>query len=207
MRLAISGQTEQLIDLANALEDPETRLLWDFQSMRALSFVKLCLVLKQVYCCEGQAKIFNPEASIRLRKSRYQLILMRRKKCESLTDLDMDIKRLVVTTIPDPPDRITEVVAWNVFFNAFQDRELFVQIQDGPASGRLGTGRECGSEYGSVDAFDGRESKPIRAVTQEGNEPGCMRWRDLREGKIYILETVHEIGRRVNQRMDQKERC
>ena len=57
----------------------------------------------RVYGSEGQAEVYKA-----------QLKLMRRKKGESLTDLAMEIRRLMVMAFPGPTDRTTEIVTRDV---------------------------------------------------------------------------------------------
>ena len=54
---------------------------------------------------------------------RAQLKLVRRKKGESLTDLAMEIRRLMMMAFPGPTDSTTEIVARDVFLDALDDPE------------------------------------------------------------------------------------
>ena len=109
---------EKLHYLTNALEDPAAQILWDLQAVGKVSYKELRDTLKQVYGSEGQAEVF-----------RSQLMMVRRKKRESLTDLAMEIRRLMVMTLPGIGDRTTEIVARDVFLEALDDPDLILQIQ------------------------------------------------------------------------------
>ena len=52
---------------------------------------------------------------------RAQLKMVRRKKGESLTDLAMEIRRLMVMAFPGPTDKTTDVVAGDVFVDALDN--------------------------------------------------------------------------------------
>ena len=87
---------EKLHYLTNALEDPAAQILWDLQAVGEVSYKELRDTLKQVYGSEGQAEVF-----------RSQLKMVRRKKGESLTDLAMEIRRLMIMAFPGTGDRTT----------------------------------------------------------------------------------------------------
>ena len=55
------------------------------------SYLDLRATLVQIYGIEGQAEVF-----------RAQIKLVSRKKGESLTDLEIEIRRLMVMTLPGP---------------------------------------------------------------------------------------------------------
>ena len=82
-----------------------------------MSYRDLRATSVQVYRSEGQAEVFGA-----------QLEIVRRKKGESLTNLAMDIRRLMVMVFPGPTDRTTEIVARDVFLDALDDPELTFQI-------------------------------------------------------------------------------
>ena len=108
---------EKLHYLTNALEDPAAKVLWDLQSDGAMSYRELRASLVRLYGSEGQAEVY-----------RAQLKLVRRKKGESLTDLAMEIRRLMVMAFAGPTNRTSEVVARDVFLDALDDQELAFQV-------------------------------------------------------------------------------
>ena len=101
---------EKLHYLTNALKDPAAQVLWDLQSDGAMSYRELRATRLRVYGSEGQAEVY-----------RAQLKLVRRKKGESLTDMAMEIRRLMVMAFPGPMDRTTKIVARDVFQDALDD--------------------------------------------------------------------------------------
>ena len=67
----------------------------------------------QIYGIEGQADVFLA-----------QLKRVRRKKWNSLTELAMEIRQLMVMALPGSTDRTMEIVARDVFIDASDDHEL-----------------------------------------------------------------------------------
>ena len=73
--------------------------------------------LLHVYGSAEQAEVF-----------RAQLKLVQRKIGESLTDLAMEIRRLMVMAFPGQTGRTTKIVARDVFLDALDDPELTFPI-------------------------------------------------------------------------------
>ena len=165
---------EKLHYLTNALEDPATQVLWDLQPKGAVSYRDLRATLAQVYGSEGQAEVY-----------RAQLKLVRRMKGESLIDLAMEIRRLMVMASPGPTDRTTEIVARDVFLDALDDPELTFQIhaqrpRDLDSAVQIAQYKEA-----VMRSLPCRSSKPVRAVVQSGNEGKIdAELRDLRAAAL-----------------------
>ena len=96
--------------LTNALEAPAAQGLWDLRSDGEVSYRYLRTILIQVYGSEGQADVFLA-----------QLKMVRRRNGESLTDLAMEIRRLMVRAFPGFTDRRTQIVARDVLLDALDD--------------------------------------------------------------------------------------
>ena len=109
--------SKKLHYLTKALEIPAALVLWDLQSEGTLSYRDSKTSMVQVYGSQGQAELFLTE-----------LKMVRRRKDESLIELAMEIRRLMVMAIPGPWNRMTEIVAPDVFLDALDDAELIFQI-------------------------------------------------------------------------------
>ena len=92
------------------------------------------------------------------------------EKWESLTDLAMEIRRLMVMAFPVPTDRTTEIVARDVLLDALDDPELTFQINTQRP-------RDLNSAVQIAQYFEAvmrslriRSSKRVRTVVQGGDE-------------------------------------
>ena len=88
------------------------------------------------------------------------------KEGESLTDLAMEIRRLMVMAFPGPTDRTTEIVARDVFLDALDDPELAFQVHtqrpwDSDSAVQMAQYMEA-----VMHSFSSRPIKPVRAVMQ-----------------------------------------
>ena len=173
--------------LTNALDDPAAQVLWDWQSEGAVSYRDLRATLVQLYESEGQAEVFH-----------VQLELVRRKKGESLTDLAMEIRRLMVMAFSDPTDRTTEIVARYVFLHALGDPELTFQIHTQRPRDLDSVVQIAQYMEAVMRSIPSRTSKPVRTVVQGGDEGKFVaELKNLRAGQRHLLdpfETVSQAG-------------
>ena len=136
---------------------------------------------------------------------RAQLKLVRRNKGESLTNLAMVNRRLMVMAFPGPTDRTTEIVDRDVFLDALDDPELtFLIHTQRPRD--LDSAVQIAQYIEAVmRSIPCRSSKPVRAVVQSGNEGKIeAELRDLRAGQRHLLETLEQIGMRADTRTNQQ---
>ena len=108
-----------------------------------------------MYGCEGQAEVY-----------RSQLKMIRRKKGKSLTDLAMEIRKLMVMDFLGSQDSTTEVIARDVFLDALKDAELVIQIQaqrSRDLESALQTAQHMEAVMKSATIKNGR---PVRVVVQ-----------------------------------------
>ena len=141
------------------LEDPAAQVLWDLQSEGAVSHRDLWATMMQVYRSEGQGEVM-----------RTQLKLVQRKKKESITDLAMEIRRLMAMAFPGPTNRTTDIAARDVLLEALDDPELNFQIhtqrpRDLDSEVQIAQYLEAG-----MRSLRSRSIKPVRRVVQGGKE-------------------------------------
>ena len=158
--------------LTNALEDPAVQVSWDLQSEGAVSYRDLRATMVLVYESEGQAKVFQA-----------QLKMVRRKKGESLTELAMEIWRLMVMAFPGPTDRTMEIVVRDVFLGALDNPELTFQIHTQRPRDLYSAVQISQHMEAVMISLPSRASKPVRTVEQGGDEGKfAAELRDLRAG-------------------------
>ena len=186
---------EKLHYFTNALEDPAAQVLWDLQSEGAVSYRDLRASLVQVYGSEGQAEVF-----------RAQLKMVRRKKGESLTDLAMKIRRLMVMAFPRPMDRTIEIVARDVFLDALDDPELTFQIHT-QRPRELDSAVQIAQYLEAViRSLPSRSSKSVRTVVHDGGEGKlAAELKDLRPGQRYLLDALEQFGERLESRPNKQQ--
>ena len=102
--------------MANSLEDPAARGLWDMQGCG--SYKDLRRTLRRIYGSDDQAEVYRS-----LLKIRHQ------KKGETLTDLVQEIRKLMVLAYHGPPNKTTEIVPKDAFLQALDDAEPVIHIQ------------------------------------------------------------------------------
>ena len=157
-----------------------------------MSYQDLGTTLVQVYGIEGQAQVF-----------RDQLKMVRRKKVECLTDLAMDIRRLMVMAFTGPTDRTTEIVARDVFLDAQDDAELTIQIH-AQRPRDLESAVQIAQYMEAVTcSLSSRSSKPVRAVMQSGNDGRIeAELKNLRAGQRHLLDKLEHLGKRTEVQPD-----
>ena len=112
---------------------------------------------------------------------RAQLKIVRRKKGESLTDLAMENRRLVVMAFREPTDKTTEIVARDVFLDALDDPELTTQIHTQQPRDLV---KIAQSMEVAMRSLSSRASKPVRTIVQGGdNGKFAANLKDLRTGR------------------------
>ena len=132
-------------------------------------------------------------------------VLVRRKKVESLTELAMEIRQLIVMAFPGKTDRTTKIVARDVFLDALNDPELTFKIHTQRPLDLDSAVQIAQYMKAVIRSLPSRSSKPVRAAVRSGIEGKIeAELRDLRAGQRHLLETLEQIGRRADTRTNQQ---
>ena len=127
-------------------------------------------------------------------------------KGESLTDLAMEIQRLMAVAFPGPTDRTREIVARDVFLDVLDDPELTFEIHTQRPRDLDSTVQIAQYLKAVMRSLPSRSSKPVRTVVQGGDEGKLpAELRDLCAGQRHFHDTLKQFGKMFKDRPNKQQ--
>ena len=177
-----------------SLTGPAAQLLWDLGSTVTLSYNELADRILRRYGSAGQEEKYQAE-----------LRALRRRRGESLQELQQTVRRLMVLAYPGEVSRFSESLAKDAFLAALDDRDLELKVRereppDLDAAFKVALRLETYER--TFDANSGRDNAKGKQARQARGEQETPTIRDLQVQMQQMLDGQ----KRVNDTIDQLRR-